>query len=194
MNTFLTILLVLAGIIMLFLLLALFAKDSYFLLKEISIQLPRQTVFEYVSQLKNQDHYSKYAMMDPNMKKQFHGVDGTVGFVYAWDGNKDAGQGEQKITSIQKGKRIDWDIRFIKPFSGQAKSFMLTESISENETRVKWGFSSKLKYPMNIMLLFMDMDKVVGRDLALSLSNLKNLLENGQVELKHQGQLESANI
>jgi hypothetical protein len=42
---------------------------------------------------------------------------------------------------------------------------------------VAWGFESKMKYPMNLMLLFMSMEKMVGNDLGTSLMNLKNILE-----------------
>jgi hypothetical protein len=34
-----------------------------------------------------------------------------------------------------------------------------------------------MKYPMNLMLLFMNMEKMVGRDLSIGLTNLKNTLE-----------------
>jgi hypothetical protein len=50
------------------------------------------------------------------MKKEFRGTDGTDGFVYAWDGNKNAGSGEQEIKRITDGDRIDLEIRFARPF------------------------------------------------------------------------------
>lgn len=40
-------------------------------------------------------------MTDPNMRKNFKGTDGTVGFCYAWDGNKKAGKGEQEIIALK---------------------------------------------------------------------------------------------
>jgi hypothetical protein len=54
---------------------------------------------------------------------------------------------------------------------------MTTQSVSPNETRVKWGFDSQMKYPMNLMLLFMSMEKMIGNDLGTGLTNLKNILE-----------------
>jgi len=36
---------------------------------------------------------------------------------------------------------------------------MTTTATGDNATTVKWGFSSKMKYPMNIMLLFMNMEE-----------------------------------
>jgi hypothetical protein len=113
--------------------------------------------------------------MDPNMKKEYRGTDGTVGFVYGWNGNKQAGEGEQEIKSIQEGERLDLEIRFKRPFEGVAKTPFITESISDNQTKVTWGMSGRSKYPMNFTNLFID--KMLGKDLDISLRNLKAILE-----------------
>ena len=180
MNTLITILLVLAAVIVLLLALALFTRKTYSLKREIKIGKPLEEVFNFLRYLRNQEHFSKWVMMDPNMKKQFKGTDGSVGFVYAWDGNKQAGKGEQELKGISEGERIDVEVRFIKPFEGIAKTPFTTKSISENETLVTWGMTSTLKYPMNLMLLFMNMDKLLGKDLETSLLTLKKILEKNQ--------------
>jgi hypothetical protein len=101
---------------------------------------------------------------------------GTVGFVYKWDGNKAVGAGEQEITGITEGERMDMELRFKRPFENNAKAFMATEALTENQTRVKWGMYGKSNYPMNFMNFMMD--GMLGKDLEKSLSNLKNKLEN----------------
>ena len=177
MNIFVTILLTLAAIIILLLFIALFTSKTYSLKREIQIGKPLQEVFNFLRYLRNQEHFSKWVMMDPNMKKDFRGTDGSVGFVYAWDGNKQAGKGEQELKGIMDGERIDVEVRFIKPFEGIAATPFTTKSISPNETLVSWGMTSTLKYPMNLMLLFMNMDKLLGKDLETSLLTLKKVLE-----------------
>src|SRR4051812_5502877 len=101
-----TILIIIVALILLVLLIALIAKKDYTVQREIIINRPRLEVFNYLKLLKNQDHYSKFVMMDPNMKKEFKGVDGTVGFVYGWEGNKKAGKGEQEIKKITEGEGL----------------------------------------------------------------------------------------
>jgi uncharacterized protein YndB with AHSA1/START domain len=177
MGIVVTILIVIASIIALVLIAALFAKKSYSLYREIVINRPVPEVFNYIKHLRNQDHFSKWVMTDPNMKKTYTGTDGQVGFVYAWDGNKKAGQGEQEILQIREGQHLDVEVRFIRPFAGIARTPFTTEAVSANETKLKWGMSSAMKYPMNVMLLFMDMDKLLGKDLETSLGNLKGILE-----------------
>src|SRR5688572_10445584 len=119
------ILLVIAILIAIPLIIALFVKKEYKVEREVTINKPKREVFDYVKYLKNQDNYSKWVRMDPNMKKDFRGTDGTVGFVYAWDGNKDAGKGEQKIKNITEGERVDVEVRFEKPFEAVATAPMI---------------------------------------------------------------------
>lgn len=168
------ILLVIVSVVVLLLIIALFVKKEYAVEREITINKPQQDVFNYVKYLKNQDNYSKWVMMDPAMKKDFRGTDGTEGFVYAWD-SKEAGKGEQEIKKITEGKQLDIEIRFEKPFAGIADVHMITEEATANQTKIKWGMNGKSKYPMNIMNLFMD--NMLGKDLNKSLTTLKGILE-----------------
>jgi Polyketide cyclase / dehydrase and lipid transport len=175
MNILIAILLVLAGIIVLLLVIALFIKKEYTIEQEIIINRPKQEVFNYIKLLKNQDYYSKWVMTDPGMKKDFKGTDGTVGFVYAWNGNKQAGEGEQEITKLIDGDSIDIEVRFIRPFKAIAKTPFITEAVPGNQTKVKWGMTGKSPYPLNFMNLFIP--NMLSKDLATSLNNLKNILE-----------------
>jgi len=157
---------------------SLFAKKDYEVEREITINKPKEEVFDYLKYLKNQDNYSKWATMDPDMKKTYRGTDGTVGFVSAWESdNKDVGKGEQEIRKITEGERIDFELRFFEPFESTEPAYMSTESVSENQTKVKWGFNGHMDYPMNIMMLFMDFEKMIGDDLDTGLKNLKSVLE-----------------
>ena len=176
MNILLIILTVLAVIIAVPLIAALFIKKSYRIEERISINKSNADVFNYVKLIKNQEHYSKWVMADPNMKKTLTGTDGTVGFIYAWNSeDKGVGQGEQEIKKLAEGKQIDTEIRFIKPFEGTGHVTMLTESVGAHSTQVIWSMEGQSKYPMNIMNLFMD--KVLHNDMQISLKNLKNNLE-----------------
>src|SRR5437773_10840597 len=117
MNILITILLVVAGIIALLLLMALFMKRKHYVKREIIINAPRQKVIDYLRLLKNQDEFNQHAMAGPDRKREFKGTDGTVGYIYAWSGNKNAGVGEKEIKSIIEGKRIETEIRFVKPMA-----------------------------------------------------------------------------
>ncbi len=109
MNIFIVIIIVLSGILALLLLIGLFVKKSYAVKREVIIQKPLTTVFGYIKLLKNQDDFSVWAKLDPDMKKEFKGIDGTPGFLSAWDSqNKNAGKGEQEILKVVEGERVDY--------------------------------------------------------------------------------------
>lgn len=172
------ILIAIIGIVALLLIVALFTKKDYSAIREVTINKPKSDVFEYVKLLKNQDNYSVWANIDPEMKKDFRGTDGTVGFTSFWDSkNPDVGKGEQEILKIIDGERIEYEIRFIEPFASTSLAYMAVEGIFETQTKVKWGFTGKMKYPTNLLLLTMDTEGMTGKDFQDGLNKLKMLLE-----------------
>jgi len=176
MSVLIDILGIVAGIIALLLIIALLMKREHYVKREIIINAPRKNVFDYLRLLKNQDTFNNGAMVDADRKKEFKGSDGTVGYVYAWSGNKDAGEGEKEITNIIDGKRIEMEIRFVKPMTTSAQIILETESLSDDQTRVRWSNAGTLKYPVNIMIPILE--KHVVKDLDASLLTLKNILES----------------
>lgn len=167
------------GLIGIILIISIFIKKDYEVIREVTIQQPNDVVFEYVKSLRNQDKFSVWMQMDPNMKKEFRGTDGTVGFIAAWDSeDKNVGKGEQEIIKITEGERIDFELRFLEPWESTAPAYMTTTPVDSTSTVVNWGFEGRMDYPMNFMLLFMNMEEMLGNDLQEGLNKLKDLMEN----------------
>lgn len=182
MKIFRKIVLIIGVIVAILLIVALFVSKTYEVEEAIVINKPKSEVFDYVKHLKNQDNYSVWATLDPDMKKTYHGTDGTEGFISAWESEDDnVGVGEQEIIKIIDGDRIDYELRFIKPFESTQETYMTTKSVNGNQTEVTWGFNGEIKYPMNLMLLFMDFEKLIGDDFQEGLQNLKTLLEKNNI-------------
>ena len=176
MNILITILLVVGGVIALLLVIALFMKKQHYVKREIIINAPRQKVFDFLKLLKNQDQFNKWATVDKkNRKEEFKGTDGTVGFIYSWSGDKSAGQGEKEIKNIIEGKRIETEIRFVKPMRVTAAVIFETASLSDDQTKVNLINTGVMKYPMNIFVPMAE--KKFPKDMDESLSALKNILE-----------------
>jgi hypothetical protein len=146
--------------------------------REVTINKPKSEVFAYAKMLKNQNDWGPWFKKDPTMKQELVGTDGTVGFISKWDSsNPDVGTGEQEIKKIVEGERIDTELRFLKPFESKADAYLTTESVSDTQTKVKWGFTGEMPRPMNLLLVVMDMDAAVGKDFAEGLNTLKTILE-----------------
>ncbi len=173
-----TILMIIGILVSIILIAALFIPKKYSIKREITINQPQQKVFDFIKYLKNQDSFSVWANLDPDMKKTYRGEDGKPGFVSAWDSpSKKVGTGEQEITQINEGIGLITALRFIKPFKGEAVAMFNTELVSPNAAKVIWQLDSGMKYPKNFMLLFLNMEKMMGTDLEQGLLNLKSKME-----------------
>lgn len=172
-----TLLYILLGITLFVLVLSMLAPKTYNVFRSIEIAKPRNEVFKYLKSLKKQDEWSPWAKKDPNMEKKFTGTDGEEGAISHWKGNKEVGEGEQEITKIIEGDRIDGELRFFKPWKSTSACYLKVDDSGVGKTKVTWGFSGKNAFPMRIMTLFMSMDKMVGKDFEQGLQSLKRILE-----------------
>lgn len=172
-----TLLYILGGLIVLVLILSLIAPKTYDVFRTVEVSRPKAEVFNYLKSLKNMDEWSPWAKRDPNMEKKFTGTDGEVGAISYWNGNKEVGEGEQEITKIIDGERIESELRFLKPWKSTSDCYTKVEDAANGNTKVTWGFSGKSKFPMTIMSLFKSMDAMVGPDFEEGMASLKEILE-----------------
>jgi len=176
MKIALKILIAVVAVICLLLVVALFVKRDYVIYREIVINRSNKEVFEYIRFQKKQEQYSKWVMADPQMRKKYMGVDGQLGFIYAWDSDvSGVGKGEQEIINLVEGERVEMVIRFKEPFENIATTIMTTQAIADNQTKVSWSMKGQSIYPMNLMNSILD--DLLGKDLEASLNNLKTILE-----------------
>ena len=130
---------ILGGIVALLVLLALVAPKNYHVSRSIKINKPRTEVFAYLKSVKNQDEWSPWKAKDPDMKQEFIGEDGTVGFISKWEGNKHVGTGEQEIKKIVEGELLETQLRFFKPWKSQSDAYIKAAD-ADGGTEVTWGF------------------------------------------------------
>ena len=153
---------VVVAVIIIVIILALIAPKSYDVNRSVVINKPLPEVFSYLKLLKNQDNWSPWSEKDPNMKKTFTGIDGEVGFISSWLGNKEVGEGEQEIMKIEPNSYIETELRFLKPFESSSTGFFEIKEAGEG-TEVTWGFKGENTFPSTIMMVFMNMDKARSR-------------------------------
>jgi len=177
MKLFRSIVIVLVVIIAIPLIVAVFVQRDFGVERSIQIDQPVEVVFEFVRSLRNQELYSKWEEMDPDAVKTYRGTDGTVGFVSRWEGNEDVGIGEQEIIEISENEFIKTELRFEEPFESVSYSTLYTTALTDSTTMVRWDMAGNMSYPLNIMLLFMDIEKALGDDFEYGLNKLKTILE-----------------
>lgn len=167
----------LASVIAITLIVMVLLPRAFTVEREITIARPAKEVYDYLKNLRNQPEFSTWSQLDPKMEKAFRGVDGSVGSVYAWSSNeKNVGIGELEVKSLEKNRRIEFEIRFTKPFVSTNPTVIELESIDNGETRIMQTYYGNLPYPMNALCSVIA--KTIGDGMDSSLTNLKRVLEN----------------
>ncbi len=167
-----------AFIIAIPLILALFLTKDYKVQREVVINKPVASVFDYIKLVKNQPDYAKWTKGDTAMLITSTGTDGTAGYVSYWQSNnKDIGKGEQRITKVTEGSEADVVITFTQPMQEVQTNYFTTEAITSAQTKVKWVMTGRMEYPMNFLMLFVNVDNIMGAGLANGLQRIKTNME-----------------
>ncbi|MCA1589449.1 MAG: SRPBCC family protein, partial [Acidobacteria bacterium] len=128
------------------------AQTEFKVEREIVVNRPVTEVYSYAKMVRNQNEWGPWAKRDPNLKQEFRGTDGTVGFVSHWKSdNGELGEGEQEITRLIENERVDVELRFKDPMESKNAGYLATEPVGPSQTKVKWGFTGTMPRPLNLM-------------------------------------------
>ena len=110
------------------------------------------------------------------MKRSYSGAASGKGAVYAWEGNKNVGSGRMEILDASAPAKIVIKLDFFTPFEGHntAEFTMLRQG---DATNVTWLMHGPLPFMGKIMHVFINIDRMVGKDFEIGLANLKRLTE-----------------
>ncbi|MDI1354944.1 MAG: GyrI-like domain-containing protein [bacterium] len=168
---------VILGLLALYLLLALIGPKQVKVERHITINQPLVLVKEKLGDFKFfHDQWSPWSEKDPNMVNAYNGVPGEMGHHYSWSGNKDVGKGEMTLMGYN-GDTLIQTLSFAG--EGDAKSYFIMKD-NTTSTDVTWGMVFPVYFFHRPIMLFMNMDKMVGGDYEKGLSKLKTLLEGMQ--------------
>jgi hypothetical protein len=164
-------------LILLVLTAAIFANKTFVVQREILIPGNSNDIYEYLRFLRNHKSFSKWTNKDPGKAEFIKGYDGTVGFKQSWHNYEDkAGVGELEIKELKSNQSIKLFHHYQKPIKGFSESDILLESNSGTKTLIKWTYTGHTRYPMNLLISLMNMDKIVGKDLEHCLTRLHQTL------------------
>jgi effector-binding domain-containing protein len=104
------------------------------------------------------------------MSYEISDPDGEIGTVYSWSGNDSVGTGSLTITDISED-RIDQKLDFTSPREAHDQIYYLFQETPDG-VRITWGIDGNLSRPMNLMGLFMNMEKMIAPDFEKGLTAL----------------------
>jgi effector-binding domain-containing protein len=169
--------LILLVLVVLIIVLGLIAPKKYEVERSVIINAPNEMVFNHVVKFRNWNAWSPWAERDSTMTYTVEGKDGEEGAVYKWVGDaKITGTGEITNTGVKPNEEMVYHLHFILPFEDQSDGYTRVADV-EGGTKVSWGMYGKNAFPMNIMFLFMSMEKMMGPDFERGLELLKGICE-----------------
>ncbi len=141
-----------------------------------SIRAPADRIFPMINDFQQWRVWSPCENKDPAMKRTYEGPDSGKGAVYAWDGNKNVGSGRMEILEASVPSRITIKLDFFKPFEGHntAEFTMLPQG---DVTNLTWTMHGPAVFMSKVMQVFMNFDKMVGKDFEAGLASLKSAAE-----------------
>ena len=152
------------------------ADDSYTVERSTTISAPPARVYEQIADFHNWPAWSPWEDIDPAMKRDYSGAASGTGAVYAWSGNRKAGQGRMTITEATAPSRVRIDLLFEKPFKAHNDTLLAIQPDGDG-SRVTWTMTGKKSLVTRVMGIFKSMDSMVGPDFEKGLARLKATTE-----------------
>jgi len=175
LTTIATLAIILAILIALLLILASTKPTTFSVHRAAEIKAPPERIFPLISNFHQWTGWSPWEKRDPALKRTYEGADSGKGAVYAWDGNRNVGSGRMEILEASASK-IVIKLDFFKPFEGH-NTAEFTLSPEGAATNVKWVMHGPAPFMHRVMQVFMNFDKMIGKDFEAGLAGLKGLAE-----------------
>ena len=172
----LTIVVLLGIAIVAVLILAAAKPDTFRIARSTSIKAPPEKIFPLINDFRSWTAWSPYEKKDPDMKRTFSGAPSGKGTVYEWEGDKNVGSGRMEIADTSPPSKVTIKLDMIKPFAAH-NIVEYTLERKGDATDITWAMQGQTPYFAKIIHVFINMDKMVGRDFEAGLADLKALAE-----------------
>jgi len=150
--------------------------DTFAVQRSTSIKAPPDRIFPLINDFKRWDAWSPWEKKDPAMKRSYGPTTSGKGAHYAWEGNNDVGQGSMDITESVPPSKVALKLDFVKPFEGHnVVEFTLVPK--GESTDVTWSMSGPAPFMSKVMQVFVNMDRMIGKDFEAGLASLKAAAE-----------------
>jgi uncharacterized protein YndB with AHSA1/START domain len=170
------ILLAVAAIILVLVVIVAMQPAAFRITRSGSFAAPPSAVFAQVNDFHNWEEWSPWAKLDLAAKKTFEGPPSGVGTVFTWSGNNQVGEGTMTLTESKPDELIRINIDFRRPFKA-TNAAEFTFKTEGNQTSVSWSMSGQRNFIFKAFGLFMNMDKLIGKDFEKGLAQLKAVVE-----------------
>lgn len=150
--------------------------DTFRVERAASIKAPPEIIFAFINDFRRWGDWSPWEKKDPAMKRTYGATTSGKGAVYAWEGNRDVGQGSMEIAESSPPSKVTLKLDFVKPFEAH-NIVEFTLKPKDRATNVTWAMQGETPYFAKIIHVFFNMDSMVGKEFEAGLANLKAAAE-----------------
>jgi hypothetical protein len=167
-----TILLIIAAVVAAILLYAAAKPAAFNISRSADIQAPPARIFPFINNLADHEKWSPFAR-DPRVKNTLGSTSVGTGAYVDFVGSQ---TGKLSITTSRPDSKIAMRLQMTKPMAcDHAIDFSLVPH--GNKTSVTWTISGKQPYLGKLVSVFVDCDKMCGKQFEKGLADLKELSE-----------------
>jgi hypothetical protein len=170
------ILIVLAALAVVFVGYVAMQPSEFRVVRSATVAAPTPDVFAQVNNFHNWQAWSPWAKLDPAAKATFGGPPAGPGAVFTWAGNDKIGEGRMTLTESHPTDLVKVKVEFVKPFEG-TNTTEFTFKPQGDQTAVTWSMAGHNNFVAKALCLFMNMDRMIGRDMENGLAQLKSVVE-----------------
>lgn len=145
--------------------------DTFEVERSETIEAPPEKIMALLEDFHRWGEWSPWEKLDPDMKRTFSGAPKGTGAAYAWQGNSKAGAGRMEIIESSP-LHVKIKLDFTKPFEAHNVVEMRLEPRG-SATNVTWSMHGPATFITKIFMVFMNMDKMVGKDFAKGFENMR---------------------
>ena len=139
--------------------------------RSIVVHAPPERILPHLVDFHKWATWSPWEKVDPGMKRDYSGAASGRGARYAWNGNGKAGEGSMEVMEVTSNA-VNVDLRFIKPFKNECNVWFSCVPEGAN-TRLSWTMEGPNLFMGKVMSLFINMDKLIGKDFESGLVEVK---------------------
>jgi uncharacterized protein YndB with AHSA1/START domain len=136
-----------------------------------------ERIFGLIDDLQAWPSWSPYEKLDPNTKHKYEGPRHGVGASCSWAGNSKVGEGKMTIIESTPYERIRIRLDFVRPFKATNQG-EFTFTRGANGLNVTWAMSGEAGFACKTFTLFMNMDRMIGKEFEAGLAEMKRVAES----------------
>jgi len=166
-----------AAIIVVFLVVVAMQPADFKVERSATMRAPAPAAFAQVNDFQNWRAWSPWEKVDPQLKRQYQGPKAGTGAVYAWQGNKDVGEGRMTITESKPAELVRIQLEFFQPFAATNTAEFSFKPAGPDSTSVTWTMTGQNNFVSKAICVFVNMDKMVGGMFEQGLTQMKTVVE-----------------